>query len=164
MEWCITSVLSWIQLLDMAIAIFLFCASLVILDSPNGLYDSHTHHNFIFHVLVPSIVIAVLTYLGIFCFSILRQNKVLKKAPVIKIMQVTKEENPDHLSSRYIYHITDSKNIVYKVESNKKINFKKYTVKIPYDKAFGEYIYLFKNSKYVKDYMLAEMPYKTVNE
>lgn len=168
MDWYLTSALSWLPVLLMLMFAIIAYVMFLVFDFWNDAQGEDTNKTvkqssigYVFHVIVPSVLITTAICWYVCGMVLSEQNKVLKEAPIIKINNIVEEESPDHSTSdRYLYYIADSKNNVYKLATDKKVDFKKYTLKMPYDETFGNYIYLFQDNKYVADYYIISASHK----
>lgn len=160
MDWCLPSELSQIPLIAGVMSIILFVAFSSAAGSFEDTQNKRILKEFVLQIVLPSLILGMSIFFGIYLFSVIWQNKALNNASTIKVEQAEKKENPDHSSYRYIYHVTDSKDNIYEIGTNKNIDFNKYTVKIPYDSVYGHYIYLAKDNKYIASCPIIGKPYK----
>lgn len=116
----------------------------------------------------PHTLALVLPIMGILIFIIclslvhVHEQQVFKNAPVVTVKKVSRASNAsvmDH--TKYTYKIRDTKNKIYEINTDERINFKKYIIKAPdnphdifFHCSYSNNIYLFTDNKCVGEYFV----------
>jgi hypothetical protein len=153
-----TEMQMYLNFINILLAFSIFVTYFVIMTSRTGNNDISMSNirNYGLLLIIPTIVCIIAIS---FCDSMIKRQgyKILQDTPATKLTQTSVEQNSDR--TWYIYRYNNSKGINYVILSDTKINLSGYTVKIPHDKWYGEYIYLYKHGKFVKDYEITETCY-----
>lgn len=119
------------------------------------------------HPRIVSIVCSVITtvmLIGFIFLCCIYEQQVFSKASIATVVEESKIDNP-YSEAQYTYKFTSTKNQIYEIKTDKKINFKRYTVKVPNNSPYSSNIYLFsKNNDCIGTYKIVNISSKKIRE